>query len=43
VWSQERTGDGETGDFAFGKDVHGLFSVHPHNVFLVKLSRWFTF
>jgi hypothetical protein len=43
VWSQERTGNGETGNFSFGDDVHGLFDVAPHNVLLVKFSRWFSF
>jgi hypothetical protein len=43
VWSQDRTGDHLTGDFSFRRDVNRLFDVHPHNVFLVKFSRWFSF
>jgi hypothetical protein len=43
VWSQERTVDGETGEFDFGQDVDDLFNVPAHNVFLVKFSRWFSF
>ena len=43
VWSQDRTRDGETGDFNFRRDMDDLFEVAPHNVFLVKFSRWFSF
>ncbi len=43
VWSQDRTRDGETGDFNFSRDMDDLFEVAPHNVFLVKFSRWFSF
>ncbi|MEW5900660.1 MAG: DUF5916 domain-containing protein [Acidobacteriota bacterium] len=41
VWSQGRTGLGQSGDFAYWKDVRSLFDVHPHNVFLVKFSYFF--
>jgi hypothetical protein len=43
VWSQDRTNEVEQGDFNFGRDMDDLFRVAPHNVFLVKFSRWFSF
>jgi hypothetical protein len=42
VWSQERTGFVENGDFSFRNDLKDLFEVFPDNVFLVKLNRWFS-
>ena len=42
VWSQERTGDEAIGNFSFRNDMRDLFNVHPHDVFLVKLNRWFS-
>ncbi|SMO92786.1 DUF5916 domain-containing protein [Gracilimonas mengyeensis] len=41
VWTQGRTEEAETGNFSYGSDVNDLFSAHPHNVFLVKLSYLF--
>ncbi len=41
VWTQERTGYGPNGNFAFRDDVGDLFDVHPNNVFLIKINRWF--
>ncbi len=38
VWSQGRTGYSSTDDFAFNSDMHDLFDVFPHNVFLIKVS-----
>jgi hypothetical protein len=40
VWQQSRSGDGDLGDFQFGRDFGGVFSAPSHNVFLVKLSYW---
>jgi hypothetical protein len=40
VWQQNRSGDGEIGDFSFNRDFSGIFSAPAHNVFLVKLSYW---
>ena len=40
VWQQGRSGDGELGDFQFGRDFGGVFRAPAHNVFLVKLSYW---
>ena len=41
VWSQGRTGYLADGGFDFGRDLGGLFDLHPHNVFLVKFSYCF--
>jgi hypothetical protein len=43
VWSQDRTHEGETGEFDFGRNMNDLLDVAAHNVFLVKFSRWFSF
>lgn len=42
VWSQGRTDFVSTGDFSFKNDMRDLFDVYPHNVFLIKLSYWFS-
>ena len=42
VWSQGRTDCVSTGDFSFKNDMRDLFDVYPHNVFLIKLSYWFS-
>lgn len=42
VWTQDRTGSNSDGQFSFRNDLDELFSVYPHNVFLVKVSRWFS-
>lgn len=42
VWTQDRTGSNSQGNFSFRNDLDELFSVYPHNVFLVKVSRWFS-
>jgi hypothetical protein len=41
VWSQGITSTDTNGLFSYGNDVKNLFSVTPHNVFLVKFSYWF--
>ncbi|MFC2169556.1 DUF5916 domain-containing protein [Acidobacteriota bacterium] len=41
VWSQGRTGDIPIGDFSLRNDMQDLFNIHPHNVFLIKLSYCF--
>lgn len=43
VWSQNRTGSDETGDFSMGRDMDELFSIKPHNVFLIKFTHRFNF
>lgn len=42
VWSQGRVGYTSSGEFDFRDDVDDLFDVHPHNIFLIKVSRWFS-
>ncbi|MEJ2629121.1 MAG: DUF5916 domain-containing protein, partial [bacterium] len=39
VWSQGRTGCITRGNFAYYRDMNDLFSIHPHNVFLLKFNR----
>jgi len=40
VWSQSRSGYVGTGAFSARDDLDALFDVHPHNVFLIKVSKW---
>ncbi|MCK5149049.1 carbohydrate binding family 9 domain-containing protein [bacterium] len=42
VWSQSRTQYMPDGTFNFSNNMRDLFSVHPHNVFLLKFNRWFS-
>ena len=42
VWAQARTGNISTGRFSYSNDMDALFDVHPHDVFLVKLVKWFS-
>lgn len=42
VWAQGRELDGPDGnEFSFRRDLTDVFSQHPNNTFLVKLSYWF--
>jgi hypothetical protein len=41
VWQQQRDDFVGMGNFNVGRDLEGLFSAKPTNVFLVKLSYWF--
>jgi len=41
VWSQGRSAYLSDGSFEMGRDMSGLFDVHPHDVFLVKFSYCF--
>lgn len=43
VWSQGRTGCVSNGDFTYYNNMKDLFSIHPHNVFLIKFNRLFSF
>lgn len=38
VWSQGRTGDNSYGELDFTEDMNSLYSISPHNVFLIKFS-----
>jgi hypothetical protein len=42
VWSQYRSDTGDIGGFAPVSQYERLFSAHPDNTLLVKLSYWFT-
>lgn len=42
VWSEGRTDFAADGRFAARRDLDALFDTHPHDVFLVKVSRWFS-
>ncbi len=42
VWSQGRTGNASDGVYSFRNDMKGLFDVVPQNIFLIKLSYWFS-
>ena len=43
VWSQGRNDDAFTpGAFALGRGLREVFRVRPHDVFLIKFSRWFS-
>ncbi len=41
VWSHSRSGYVSADEFALEDDLDGLFDVHPHNVFLIKVNHWF--
>jgi hypothetical protein len=41
VWSQGRSVVTADGNFSLDDDFRNLFDVHPHNVFLIKVNRWF--
>lgn len=42
VWSQERTGADDNGKFSLTNDLGELFNESATNVFLIKVSRWFS-
>ncbi len=42
VWSGERTGNTGHSALSYGESLHQLFNIYPANVFLVKLSYWFS-
>ncbi len=42
VWSQGRTGYAPAGDRTFGDQWGGLWRTRPDNVFLIKVSYWFS-
>ena len=43
VWQQGREQNAPYGDFRFGRDFGGVFSVPANNVFLVKFSYWLNY
>ena len=42
VWSQRRTGISSDGTFSFRNDLNDLFGLFPDDVFLLKISRYFS-
>ena len=40
VWTQERDGSDDIGDFNFGRDRSALFRARPTNVFQIKGTYW---
>ena len=42
VWSQTRCNYVSNGGFDLGHDLETLFDVHPDNVFLIKINKWFS-
>jgi len=42
VWSQYRSDAAEIGGFAAGRQYERLFSAHPDNTLLLKVSYWFS-
>jgi hypothetical protein len=38
VWSQGRSQYSANGEFSFGGQMGELFDIHPHNIFLIKIS-----
>ena len=43
VWQQARENDAVPGGFRVGRDIHDIFGVPPHNVFLVKFAYWLNY
>ncbi len=41
VWTQGRTDTLSLSDFSFTEGMQDLFSIHPHNIFLIKFSYCF--
>jgi hypothetical protein len=42
VWSHERTAYDQPGDDSVGEAIYSLQHVSPSNIFLMKLSYWFS-
>jgi hypothetical protein len=42
VWSQARTDFITDGGFGVGKEWDAIFGSHPRNIFLIKVSKWFS-
>jgi hypothetical protein len=43
VWTQSRESNEAVGNLSLGRDLDGLFSSRPDNIFLVKMSYWLGF
>ena len=42
AWTQQREDPSNPGQFQFGRDLGRVFTGPPDNVFLIKISRWFS-
>jgi len=42
VWTQDRAGHTQNGDFSIDSEMRELFDIHPYNIFLLKMSYWFS-
>jgi len=42
VWSQGRVDFTSDGRFSARNGIDDLFRQHPHDIFLIKVSRWFS-
>ncbi len=40
IWTQDRSATDPAGDFAFGRDVEGMFEAPGNHSFMVKLTYW---
>jgi len=40
VWQQSRFGRADTDEFDLGNDLDALASIHPENIFIVKVNYW---
>ena len=40
VWQQNRFSSADTSAFDLGDDLDGLWSIHPENIFIVKVNYW---
>jgi len=42
IWSSDRTGNTNSSRASYGQSLDQLFGLFPENMFLLKLSYWFT-
>ncbi len=42
VWTQDRTNNMPHGTFKLRENMNSLFEIEPDNVFLIKISKWFS-
>jgi len=43
VWSQDRSGSVANGDFNIMDNLNDLSNIYPQNIFLIKISHWFSY
>ena len=42
VWTQSRSDDEDTGVFQFRHSLHRLWKAHPDNIFMIKMTYWWS-